>query len=83
MSSHQYRFQSIPDGYRLAATLWRAEMKRREFIPGLGGAAASPVATLTPDVIMANISTVTPLLQVTRIYRADKSGRVVMYDHAP
>ena len=37
-------------------------MRRREFIAGLGSAAAWLVATLTPDVVMANSATVTPLL---------------------
>src|SRR5262245_26973836 len=38
-----HRFQCISDGDRLATNLWRAEMRRREFIAGLGSAAAWPV----------------------------------------
>jgi hypothetical protein len=34
---------NVPDGYSLATNLWRAEMRRREFIAGLGSAAAWPV----------------------------------------
>jgi hypothetical protein len=68
-----------------------------ESIAGLGSAAAWPVGDPSAEIprhvaelaalrrmsLWPNISTVTPLLQVTRIYRAGTSGRVVMYDHAP
>jgi putative tryptophan/tyrosine transport system substrate-binding protein len=43
MSSHQRWFQYIPVGYRL--DLWRAEMRRRDFIAGLSGAVAWPLGT--------------------------------------
>ena len=67
-------------------------MRRREFIAGLGSAAVWPVMFADTrrnwprwrrTSLWPNISTVTPLLQVTRIYRAGTSGRVVMYDYAP
>jgi hypothetical protein len=42
MSWHRHRFQSVSDGYRLADKFLEAEMRRREFIAGLGGAVAWP-----------------------------------------
>ena len=38
------KFQCVPDGYRLATNLWRAEMRRREFIAGLGATTTWPIA---------------------------------------
>jgi putative tryptophan/tyrosine transport system substrate-binding protein len=42
IDSSECRFQSTPDRDRLAANLWRAEMRRREFIAVLGSATAWP-----------------------------------------
>jgi putative tryptophan/tyrosine transport system substrate-binding protein len=42
--ARQDRFQCIPDGYRLALKSLEAEMRRREFIAGLGAAAWPVVA---------------------------------------